>query len=60
MEADAATISDDGMTIGTSAIGWIDVPHFYKNGRVLALYLGRDSELKNVLAVALAKQFAGG
>lgn len=42
MEADAAQVSEDGGSIGTSMVSWMSTPHFYKAGRVLVLYVGDD------------------
>ena len=36
-QTDAALVAPDGGSIGTSMVTWIDTPHFYKTGRILAL-----------------------
>lgn len=59
MEADAAQVAPDGSSIGTSMVAWIDAPHFFKQGRVLALYIGRDEAMLNQLEEVLGGQFAG-
>jgi hypothetical protein len=58
-EQQAAAISPDGGTIGTTKIHWIGLPHFYKNGRVLVLYLGDEPKVLKALEAVLGPQFAG-
>ena len=50
-EADAAveTVSADGSSVGTSMVGWLAPPHFYKAGKVIVIYVGRDSGVMSVL-----------
>lgn len=60
MEDEAATISEDGATIGNTVIGWVDVPHLFKHGRIIAITVGRDSTLSNALRGAMGPEFAGG
>ena len=45
MEAEAATVSEDGHSVGSTAITWMDVPHFFKSDRVIAIYVGTDDSL---------------
>lgn len=52
-------ISDDGTQIGTSVIRWIDVPHFYTQGKIIVLYVGHDQTTLDLLESLLDKQFAG-
>lgn len=59
MEADAAQVSPDGGSIGTSMVSWVARPHFYKAGRILALYVGDNPALIELLAGVLGPQFAG-
>lgn len=59
METDAAQISPDGGTVGTSMITWVATPHFFKSGRVLVLYVGDDAALLNLLKGIFGEQFAG-
>ena len=59
MDAQAARISPDGGTIGTSKIHWIGTPHFFKQGRLLVLYVGENGDLLRILAATLGRQFAG-
>lgn len=61
-EADsvAATISPSGSSIGTSMVGWVAPPHFYKAGRLIVIYVGNASGVINALQAAMGTQFAGG
>jgi hypothetical protein len=59
MEAEAALVSADGGSVGTSMISWMATPHFFKSGRVLVLYVGDDSVTLNLLMEVLGEQFAG-
>ena len=60
-EADnvAATISADGSSIGTSMVGWLAPPHFYKGGKLIVIYVGSDGDVIDVLQEAMGSQFAG-
>jgi hypothetical protein len=59
MEAQAALISRDGTAVGTRKIHWIGAPHFFKQGRVLVLYVGQDTQVEKALEAVLGRQFAG-
>ena len=59
MESEASQVSSDGGSIGTSMITWMDVPHFYKAGRIIVLYVGSDAFVLDLLENALGPQFAG-
>ncbi|TAK11808.1 MAG: hypothetical protein EPO32_11105 [Anaerolineae bacterium] len=59
LETDAVTISPDGSSTDTIMITWIATPHFFKSGRVIALYVGDDAEIVTLLSAALGPQFAG-
>lgn len=59
LEAEADQIAEDGSSIGTNMIDWVDAPHFYRSGRVLVLYLGEDPNILSVLDSILGPQFAG-
>ena len=58
-ETEAAFISPDGSSIGTSMPFWVAPPHFYKAGRIIALYVGENSAVMDVLGSVLGAQFAG-
>ena len=59
MEAEAAQVSADGSTIGTSMPSWMDDPHFYKAGRLMVLYIGQDQKILDILSGIFGPQFAG-
>lgn len=59
LASDTANISPDGVDIGSTRVDWIAPPHFYKDGRVLAIYLGTDSSIIHLLETILGPQFAG-
>lgn len=59
MEEQAAKISRDGMTVGTSKIHWLGPPHFFKKEKLLVLYLGDEGKTLKALEAALGRQFAG-
>jgi hypothetical protein len=60
MELDSSQIASDGSSNATTMITWIDTPHFYKAGRIIALYVGSDETVLGLLEGALGSQFAGG
>lgn len=49
------TISEDGSTIGNSIMEWIDDPHFYQKGEIIASYIGSDTKLQRDLEKILGK-----
>jgi hypothetical protein len=59
METDAAQVSDDGGSIGTTMAMWVEAPHFFKSERILVLYVGEDQAIIDLLESALGPQFAG-
>lgn len=59
MEKDASQVAADGGSIGTSMVSWIDVPHFYKAGRIIVLYVGSDQTVLDLLNKVIGPQFAG-
>ena len=57
-EAEAARVSQNG-AIGGSMPLWIAPPHFYRNGSLVAIYLGSNPRVMQALTRALGPQFAG-
>jgi hypothetical protein len=57
--ADAARVSADGGTVGTTHIDWIAPPHFFRRDRVIVLYVGQGAAVRAALESALGPQFAG-
>ena len=60
-EADsvAGTVSADGSSIGTSMVGWLTPPHFYKSGKLIVIYVGSDGDVIDALQEAMGTQFEG-
>ncbi len=58
-EAQAALVSPDGSSIGTTMASWIAPPHFYQAGKIIVLYVGDDTTLINLLESVMGPQFAG-
>jgi len=56
---DAKRIGPDGRGTQTTRISWTAPPHFFLRGRVLALYVGNDPAVLNVLKSLLGPQIAG-
>lgn len=54
-EADA--VHGSGTTVGTSSINWIAPPHFFRSGRLIALYVGDDRSVLELLESILGSQF---
>lgn len=59
VEAEAAPIARDGMTVGTKKIFWVGAPHFFKKEKLLVLYVGDNPKVLKALAALLGRQFAG-
>lgn len=60
MEADASLVASAGASVGTTMISWIALPHFYKTGRIIVLYIGEETAVLDLLNQILGIQFAGG
>lgn len=54
----ASEVSADGGAIGTTSMSWIAPPNFYRRGRVIAIYLGTNSRVRDALAAAMGPPFA--
>lgn len=64
-ERQAQRVSPDGHDIHTSStsvahVDWIGPPHFYRQSRLIVLYVGRDRGIMTLLEGLLGPQFAGG
>ena len=55
----AVLVAPDGSSVGTSMPFWVSDPHFYKQGKIIVLYVGDDSGVLKALESALGPQFAG-
>ncbi len=58
-EAEAALVSPDGSSVGTSMVAWVAPPHFYRADRLIVLYVGDSTDAIDVLEAVLGQQFAG-
>ena len=58
-EQDAAQIAPDG-SISTMMISWMATPHFYRSDRLIALYVGDNAAIVELLNTVLGEQFTGG
>ncbi len=58
-EAEAAVVSPDGSSVGTSMVGWVASPHFYRVEKLIVLYVGDGEAVTAVLESVLGQQFAG-
>lgn len=56
---EAALVSQDGSSVGTTMITWVAAPHFYKKEKLIVLYVGDNAAVINGLDKVLGKQFAG-
>lgn len=59
MEAEAAQVSSDGGSIGTTMVTWVEPPHFFKIGRIIVLYVGSEKATLALLEGIMGLQFAG-
>ena len=57
-ELDASKISGTGSSASSMPM-WIAPPHFFKNGRLIVLYVGEKTSVLKALEDALGPQFAG-
>ncbi|HXG49808.1 MAG TPA: hypothetical protein VNN77_00180 [candidate division Zixibacteria bacterium] len=57
--AEAALVSPDGRTVGTTKPHWLGPPHFFKKGRLIVLYVGDNDKVVETLSRALGRPFAG-
>lgn len=58
-DAEAALVSPDGSSVGTSKPHWIAAPHFFKGHQLLVLYVGDSGAVLKLLEAALGQPFAG-
>src|SRR2546428_292722 len=59
VDAEAARVSADGSTVGTTQISRVSTPHFFRGNRLIVLYVGTDDRIIQMLASLLGPQFAG-
>ena len=58
--ADAALISPDGQPNPRAQIDWISVPHFYRQGFMIVLYVGCSSQILAALKATVGPPFITG
>jgi hypothetical protein len=58
VERDAATVSPDGSSVGSTMITWVGPPHFYKSGLLIVIYAGSADSVLRPLEAVLGKPFA--
>jgi hypothetical protein len=56
--SDAAKVSPDRCSVGTTIITWVGPPHFYKSGRLIVLYAGTSDAVVMPLESVLGPPFA--
>lgn len=59
-QKEAAQVSPEGTAVGGSMMMWLATPHFYGDGRAIALYIGDDAATLALLETVFGPQFAGG
>ena len=65
---EAQRISPDGTSVelhtesglSMTSISWIAPPHFYRNGKLIVLYVGWDTRMTEVMEMAVGPQFSVG
>jgi hypothetical protein len=53
-DAEAALVSPDGGSVGTSMMSWVAAPHFFKTGKLIVLYHDFCTRTKNIPVKASA------
>ncbi len=56
----ASKVSPDGSGIGPKYVNWRSVPNFYRSGRLIVIYDGKQTLINETLTSALGPRFAGG
>lgn len=51
-------VAPGGGSIGTTSMSWIAPPHFFRRGRVIAIYLGSDPSVLATLRQVMGPAFA--
>ena len=58
-DATAIQVATDGALSVTSPL-WSAPPHFFRSGKLIVLYVGRETRMVEALEAVLGPQFAGG
>ena len=56
----AASISSGGSTVGTTMIAWVSRPHFFLNGRMIVLCVGKEESIVSPVKGAMRGTIAVG
>jgi len=56
---DIDLVTPDGCCFGTTNISWMGSPHIYQKDRLIVIYVGDNSSMRNLLENMLGSQFAG-
>ena len=59
MEQNAMRVSATGSSIGTTMVNWMASPHFFKKGKIIAIYVGDAPQVIGALQAVFGPQFAG-
>ena len=59
LEAEAAHISSDGSSVGTTMVLWVAPAHFFRTETTIVLYVGENPKVIVALTTVLGPQFAG-
>ena len=59
-EVEAAQISPDASSVGTSMASWVGTPHFYTQDYLIVLYVGENDSVKSALVDVLGEPIAEG
>lgn len=58
-EGDIKIVTPDGCCFGTTNISWMGSPHLYQEDRLIVIYIGDNTSMRNLLGNMLGSQFAG-
>ena len=58
-EDDISIVIPDGCCFGTTNISWMGSPHLYQEDRLIVIYIGDNSSMRNLLENIMGSQFAG-
>lgn len=59
-DAEAKKVSTDASWVGKHHVNWIAIPHFYKRGKLIVVYVGEKEAVLKTLETVAGPQFAGG
>ena len=59
LETEAAAISLDGSSVGTTMVTWVGSPHFFRTETAIVLYVGESPTVIEPLTKVMGPQFGG-